>query len=125
MLKYIELKTGYHDNGPAWIGRVKTSKSGRTLYFNGRALRKGVSGASGNYVDVTTHEIFWVSGVKRNARDRHWAGGGQVLVEAAALDEYLAVVGKLELDGSNFVVTHDIRPADPADFVEFENRRLP
>ena len=28
MLKYIELKTGYNDDGPAWIGRVKASKSG-------------------------------------------------------------------------------------------------
>ena len=40
MLKYIELKTGYNDNGPAWIGRVKVSKSGCTLYFNGRALKR-------------------------------------------------------------------------------------
>jgi len=31
---YIELKTGYSDNGPAWIGRVRYSKSGRTIYFN-------------------------------------------------------------------------------------------
>ena len=33
MLKYIELKTGYSDDGPAWIGRVKMSRSGRTVYF--------------------------------------------------------------------------------------------
>ena len=26
-LMYIELKTGYSDDGPAWIGYVKTSKS--------------------------------------------------------------------------------------------------
>ncbi|CBL19145.1 hypothetical protein [Ruminococcus sp. SR1/5] len=25
-LMYIELKTGYSDDGPAWIGYVKTSK---------------------------------------------------------------------------------------------------
>ncbi len=36
MLRYIELKTGYNDNGPAWIGRVKLSGSGKTIYFNGR-----------------------------------------------------------------------------------------
>lgn len=30
-LKYIELKTGYNDNGPAWIARVKVSKSGRGI----------------------------------------------------------------------------------------------
>ena len=26
-LMYIELKAGYSDNGPAWIGYVKTSKT--------------------------------------------------------------------------------------------------
>lgn len=26
-LMYIELKTGYSDDGPAWIGYVRTSKS--------------------------------------------------------------------------------------------------
>ena len=33
-LMYIELKTGYNDDGPAWIGYVKTSKTGKTIYFN-------------------------------------------------------------------------------------------
>ena len=33
-IKYIELKTGYADNGPAWIGNVKESKTGKTIYFN-------------------------------------------------------------------------------------------
>jgi hypothetical protein len=124
VLKYIELKTGYHDNGPAWIGRVKASKSGRTFYFNGRALKKRGHGAGGNYVDLKTGELFWISGVKRNLQDRHWAGSGQVLIEAAAVEEYLAVVGRTELDKTRFVVTHEIRETDPADFVEIENRLL-
>jgi hypothetical protein len=121
MLKYIELKTGYHDDGPAWIGRVKTSKSGRTIYFNGRALKQGTGGAPGNYFDLQTGELFWVSGVKRNAEDRHWAGSGKVLIEAAAVEEYLAVVGRTELDTTRLIVTHDIKPTDPADFVALEN----
>ena len=29
MVRYIELKTGYTDDGPAWIGRVRMSRSGR------------------------------------------------------------------------------------------------
>ena len=123
MLKYIELKSGYDDNGPAWIGRVKFSKSGRTLYFNGRALKRA-RGAAGNYFDVTTGQIFWLSGVKRNSDDRHRAGSGKVLIEAAAVDEYLAIVGRTKLDTSRFEVTHEIRGTDPADFVEVENRQL-
>ena len=32
-LMHIELKTGYSDDGPAWIGYVKTSKSKKILTF--------------------------------------------------------------------------------------------
>ena len=39
-IRYIELKTGYNDNGPAWIGNVKESKSGKTIYFNDHAFQK-------------------------------------------------------------------------------------
>ena len=38
-LMYIELKTGYSDDGPAWIGYVKTSKSKKTIYFNDHAFQ--------------------------------------------------------------------------------------
>ena len=37
-LMYIELKTGYSDDGPAWIGYVKTSKP-RNHYFNDHAFK--------------------------------------------------------------------------------------
>ena len=38
-LRYIELKSGFGDNGSAWIGMAEFSKSGRTVYFNGKALK--------------------------------------------------------------------------------------
>jgi len=122
-LKYIELKTGYNDNGPAWIARVKRSKSGRTIYFNGRALKQGSTGA-GNFIDVETRESFWVSGIKRDGTDRHWAGSGKILIEAASLDEYLSIIARAELDKSRFAVTHDIRETNPSAFVEAENKPL-
>ncbi len=76
MLKYIEQKTGYADNGPAWIARVTLSKSGQTIYFNGKALkRKRSGGGSGNYFEIGTGEEYWVSGVKKRGVNRHWAGG--------------------------------------------------
>lgn len=124
MLRYIELKSGYHDNGPAWIARVKESKSGRTIYFDGRALKQGVSGAAGNFFDLATGDLFWVSGIKRDGTDRHWAGSGKVMIEADAVAEYLSVIGSRELDTTRFVVTSGIRATDPADFVELENQRL-
>lgn len=115
-LRYIELKSGHSDNGPAWIGYVTSSKTGRTLYFDGRGLmklkgqRRGDSG--GNYVDMETGESFWVSGVKKNAEDRHWAGSGKVLVEATAVSEYLQTIGAKTLDKSRCEVTNSIRQTD-------------
>jgi hypothetical protein len=116
MLRYIELKSGYADNGPAWIGYVQQSKTGRTLYFNGRGLmklkgqRRGDSG--GNYIDMETGESFWVSGAKLNGQDRHWAGSGKVLIEAAAVAEYLATIKAKTLDPSRCEVTNSIRQTD-------------
>ncbi len=116
VLRYIELKSGYSDNGPAWIGYAQQSKTGRTLYFNGRGLmklkgqRRDESG--GNYVDMETDESFWVSGVKKNGQDRHWAGSGKVLIEAAAVAEYLKTINARTLDTSRCEVTNSIRETE-------------
>ena len=62
-LMYIELKTGYSDDGPAWIGYVKASKSGKTLYFNDHAFQK-CRGTYSNYRDIESGEAYWISGLK-------------------------------------------------------------
>lgn len=116
IIRYIELKSSYSDNGPAWIAYVEQSKTGRTVYFNGRGLmklkgrRRGESG--GNYIDMETGESFWVSGVKKNGKDRHWAGSGKVLIEAAAVAEYLRTTKAKTLDTSRCEVTNSIRQTD-------------
>ena len=125
LLKYIELKSGHSDNGPAWIGYVTSSKTGRTLYFNGRGLmklkgqRRGESG--GNYIDMETGESFWISGVKKNGKDRHWAGSGKVLVEGAAVPDYLKAIGAKMLDLSRCEVTNSVRPTDIARLSKLAN----
>ena len=124
MLKYIELKSGFNDNGPAWIARVVTSKSGRTLYFNGKALKRAVRGtASGNYIDAETGDEYWVSGVKRRGTNRHWAGSGKIMVEAAAVQELLALLREPTLDSHRFAVATEIKPTDPLLFVARENTK--
>jgi hypothetical protein len=123
MIRYIELKSGYHDDGPAWIARVLVSKSGRTVYFNGKALKRSTQTVSGNYYDVETTETYWVSGVKKQGGDRHWAGRGKITIDAGAIDEYLAITGATELD-STFVVSTAIKPPDGKKFHDLENRRL-
>ena len=124
-LRYVELKSGHSDDGPAWIGYVSTSKTGRTLYFNGRGLmklkgqRRGDAG--GNYVDMETGESYWVSGVKKDGRDRHWAGTGKVLVEAAAVADYLKAIGATSLDLRRCEVTDSIVATDTARLAKLAN----
>ena len=125
MLKYIELKSGYSDDGPAWIAHVRQSKSGRTVYFNGRALaRSGGQGIQGNHRDIETREEFWVSGIKKNGCDRLWAGGGIVLVERSAVEEYLQIIGVTELDSSKYRITDEIVPTDIGRFTRIANLPL-
>lgn len=125
LLRYVELKSGYSDSGPAWIAYVTPSKTGRTVYFNGRALMKlkgqrhGDSG--GNYVDIKTGESFWVSGVKKNGEDRHRAGSGKVLVEAAAKSDYLKAIGAKTLDKSRCEVTDAIHRTNIKKLTELAN----
>jgi hypothetical protein len=122
-LIYIELKSGGNDDGPAWIGFARKSRSGRTVYFNGKAFKQRGRGASGNHYDLETGESYWISGVKRNGSNRHWAGSGKITIEAAALEEYLRVVGIRALDPTRFVVSDEIQPTDPAKFHELENEK--
>jgi hypothetical protein len=128
VLRYIEIKSGYSDNGPAWIGYATPSKTGRSLYFNGRALGKlkghARSPDGGNYYDSETGESFWVSGVKKNGKDRHWAGSGKVLIEAAAVSEYLQTIGATALNLSRLEVADSIVATDIQRFHELANASL-
>ena len=93
-LIYVELKSGGADRGLAWIGIAGASKTGATLYSNGKAFKslKG-SGIAANYFDIETGEEYWISGVKMNNRDRHWAGGGNILIDKPAIKSYLEETG--------------------------------
>src|SRR5262245_61057582 len=125
MLKYIELKSGFADNGPAWIAHVKLSKSGRTVYFNGLALKRAGGGLpGGNHYDLATAQTYWVSGVKKNGADRHWAGSGKIAIETSAVPEYLRITGQAVLDRGRFIVVPDFPEADPAEFTGVENAPL-
>jgi hypothetical protein len=68
-IMYIEAKQDL--TGPARIGRVLFSKSGKTIYYGERALQslKG-SGYKANYFDVQTGECFWVSKCRRDGHSR-------------------------------------------------------
>lgn len=123
-LKYIELKTGFSDNGPAWIGIPEYSKSGNTVYFNGKALKsQNGTGIEGNYYDLETRDEYWISGIKKNGADRHDAGGGKVMIDKNVVDLYLSQVHFNTLNKNRFELV-DILPTDKQRFSKIENEPL-
>ena len=78
-IMYIESKAGGL-SGPARIGRVTFSKTGKTLYYQGRTFQslKG-RGFKSNFYDVATGEEYWISGPRKDGADRLY--GGRDLVE--------------------------------------------
>jgi len=70
------------------------------------------AGSGGNYIDMESGESFWVSGVKKNGQDRHWAGSGKVLIEAAAVSDYLDAIKPNTLDSSRYEITTSIVQTD-------------
>ena len=61
---------------------------------------------------METRESFWVSGVKKDGQDRHWAGSGKVLIEAAAVSEYLDTLKAKAPDTSRCEITSSIVQTD-------------
>lgn len=102
-LMYIELKTGYSDDGPAWIGYVKTSKTKKTIYFNDHAFQKSI-GSYSNYIDIENGDEYWISGLKKNESNRHWAGRGKIMIDRRAVSEYLELIGEKVLPTNLFDV---------------------
>ena len=122
-IKYIELKSGFSDDGSAWIGLVTFSKSGKTLYFNNKAFQslKG-SGITGNYFDVESGDEYWISSVKKDLSDRHRFGGGKIYVERQILTEYLKILERTELPKNNYELI-DIQTRTPKERInKLENK---
>lgn len=123
-LKYIELKSGFGNTGPAWIGMAEFSKSGRTVYFNGKALKNSnAQGIAGNYYDIENGDEYWISGIKKNGTDRHWSGGGKIMIDRKVIDLYLSLVNFNVLDKKHFELV-DISTTDKQRFAELENQKL-
>jgi hypothetical protein len=78
-IMYIEDKSNGL-TGPARIGRVEMTKLGKTIYYRGRTFRTlGGRGFKSNFYDVETGDEFWISGPRRDGRDRLY--GERVAVE--------------------------------------------
>ena len=81
--------------GPARIGRVTFSKTGATLYYQGRSLQslKG-GGFKSNYYDIETGEHFWISGPKKNGGDSLYATNIGTEIDEDVREEYWTEIRK-------------------------------
>jgi len=102
-LIYVELTNGYNHDERAEIGFGFYNRTRSTIYFNGRILGKGKS-VVGNFVDIETGEHYWVSGTKKNGRNRHWAGKGKIHIDKIAVSEYLNHTNQTTLSKKKFVI---------------------
>jgi hypothetical protein len=124
-LKYIERCTGASHNGDAWIGYVDASKSGQTVYFNGRAYTRSTGGGiSGNHYDVESGEEFWISGLKKRGSNRHWAGSGRIQIESIAIAAYLEHTGQDEIDPSALAIVDPFPLTDRERIRKYLNESL-
>ena len=119
---YIEVKAGRGTAGPAWIGMASFSKSGRTVYFNGKALKRlAGGGVSGNHYCLESGNEYWISGVKRDGSDRHWAANGPIMIDRRVVAEYLELRGLSALESKRFQVVSSIQETDIEKFRGLEN----
>ncbi len=94
-LLYFENKSAQIDGEWARIGYGEFSKSGKSIYYRGRELRKIKRGGfSGNYLDIATNEEYWVSGVKKLGNNSHRCYPLDPTVDEDALEDYKLTRGE-------------------------------
>jgi hypothetical protein len=55
---------------PGRIGRVRLSKTGRTIFYRDVELSSlGGRGYKANYIDCASNEEYWVSGARKDGQD--------------------------------------------------------
>ena len=86
---YLENKDGDIDGVSGRVGWVEFSKSGLSVYYRGRTLKRAKGGGvSGNYYDDETGEEYWVSGVKKHGSNAHWTEPVDIAIDEDAKEEY-------------------------------------
>ena len=92
-LMYVENKDGTIGGVDGRIGWVTFSRTGKTVYYRDKELVRA-QGVRGNYMDVETHEEYWVSGVKKRGSNAHWAESADVRIDPDAVEAYRELKAK-------------------------------
>ena len=96
-IMYIENKSGENDLvGDARIGRVTFSKTGKSIHYNGQTFQTlSGQGFKANYFDVDTGEHFWISGCKKDGKDRLYGERLPIYIDDDAREEYWTEITNL------------------------------
>lgn len=87
-IMYIEQKAG-NLVGPARIGRVRFSRTGKMLYYGNQRFQslKGM-GFKANYYDVDTGDEYWISGCRKDGCDRLYGERWPIEIDEDVREEY-------------------------------------
>jgi hypothetical protein len=92
-IMYIEYK-GEGIIGPARIGRVRYSKSGKSVHYQGKTFETlSGNGYKANYFDVETGEQYWISGCRKDGMDALY--NTKVEIDEDVREEYWCEIRKL------------------------------
>lgn len=83
--------------GPSWIAWVDFNTSWGTARVHGRVLQR-MKSFDGNFVDVDSREVFWVSGLKRDRTDTRY-GPATTVVDDDAHEAYEGFLAGAPLPG--------------------------
>lgn len=93
-IMYVEDKSDGLE-GDARIGRVYSSKTGKTLYYRGRTFQSlNGSGFKSNYFDIENGDEFWISGPRKDKNDRLYGGNQGVEIDEDIKEEYIKLIKK-------------------------------
>ncbi len=93
-IMYIERKAG-ELTGDARIGRVTFSKTGATMYYQGKEFRslKG-RGFKANYYEVESGDEYWISGPRKDGCDALYDTNIAAEIDEDVREEYGTKVRK-------------------------------
>jgi len=91
-IMYIENKGIDGISGPARIGRVTFSKTGKSIYYKGIMFHSW-SGFKSNYKVFETGDEYWISGCKKRGGDRLYSG--TIEIDDNVCEEYWTEIRNL------------------------------
>lgn len=88
-IMYLENKSAQGLNGAGRIGRVRFSKTHKTVYYKGHVFHSlGGKGFKANYYDEATGDEWWISGPRLDGDDRLYGGQHGVEIDEDVAEEY-------------------------------------